>query len=318
MALIEADDLLSQKGQQVGLEPAIISDLLTAGWTADSFAHVVSSPDGFETIWSELFPLQDLSLLQKSGIRALWSKLREPHVVASEASGSKSESQSLPDNSWSDVFPPKLSSSVISNLKQSFLASYPSEVLTNETCPSTRLLSLVYHHVQKKDIRWIPWKYRLSISKADDQAIQRAPKIARAENLQLHQLLLDEPPSVEISHQSMGLNTIRMMFELHNYAWALAGGAHLHRLRAFSLRFMSLLTQRLDAESGLRPPSILEAQSADKHLWHLIQELCVDQGWSLNDALHEFTVQRSDMSALLQPRLKMPCACGCNGCYTQT
>ena len=93
MALIEADDLLSQKGQQVGLEPAIISDLLTAGWTADSFAHVVSSPDGFETIWSELFPLQDLSLLQKSGIRALWSKLREPQVVASEASGSKSESQ---------------------------------------------------------------------------------------------------------------------------------------------------------------------------------------------------------------------------------
>ena len=73
-----------------------------------------------------------------------------------------------------------------------------------------------------------------------------------------------------------------------------------------SLRFMSLLTQRLDAESGLRPPSILEAQSADKHLWHLIQELCVDQGWSLNDALHEFTVQRSDMAALLQPRLKMP------------
>ena len=306
MASTEADDLLSQKGQQVGLEPAIISDLLTAGWTADSFAHVVSSPDGFETIWSELFPLQDLSLLQKSGIRALWSKLREPQVVASEASGSKSESQSLPDNSWSDVFPPKLSSSVISNLKQSFLASYPSEVLTNETCPSTRLRSLVYHHVQKKDIRWIPWKYRLSISKADDQAIQRAPKIARAENLQLHQLLLDEPPSVEISNQSMGLNTIRMMFELHNYAWALAGGAHLHRLRAFSLRFMSLLTQRLDAESGLRPPSILEAQSADKHLWHLIQELCVDQGWSLNDALHEFTVQRSDMSALLQPRLKMP------------
>ena len=32
----------------------------------------------------------------------------------------------------------------------------------------------------------------------------------------------------------------------------------------------------------------------------------MDHGWSLNDALHEFTVQRSDMSALLQPRLKMP------------
>ena len=94
-------------------------------------------------------------------------------------------------------------------------------------------------------------------------AIQRAPKVARAENLQLHQMLLDEPPSIQISNQSMGLNSIRIMFELHNYAWALAGGAHLHRLRAYSLKFMSCLTQRLDAESGLRAPSILEAQSAD-------------------------------------------------------
>ncbi len=122
-----------------------------------------------------------------------------------------------------------------------------------------------------------PMEYRMSISKADDQAIQRAPKVARAENLQLHQMLLDEPPSIEISNQSMGLNSIRIMFELHNYAWALARGAHLHCLRAYSLRFTSCLTQRLDADSGLRPPSILEAQSADKHLWHLIQDLCVDQ-----------------------------------------
>ena len=180
------------------------------------------------------------------------------------------------------------------NLKQSFLASYPSEVLTNETCPSTRVLSLVYHHVQKKDVRWVPWKY-MSISKADDQAIQRAPKIARAENLQLHQMLLDEPP-FQISKQSMGLNSIRIMFELHNYAWALAGGAHLHRLRAYSLKFMSCLTQRLDAESGLRPPSILEAQSADKQLWHHIQDLCVDQGASM---MHFMNLQFKDQICLL-------------------
>ena len=175
------------------------------------------------------FPSQDLSLLQKSGVRALWSKLRETPAASSDASGSKPDTSTSADNSWSDIFPPKLSSWVISNLKQSFSAS---EVLTNETCPSTRLLSLVYHHVQKKDVRWIEWKYRMSISKADDQAIQRAPKVARAENLQLHQMLLDEPGSIEISNQSMGLNSMRVMFELRNYAWALAREAHLHRLRA--------------------------------------------------------------------------------------
>ena len=32
-----------------------------------------------------------------------------------------------------------------------------------------------------------------------------------------------------------------------------SGGAHLHRLRAHSLRFMSCFTQRMQAGSGLRP-----------------------------------------------------------------
>ena len=253
----------------MGLEPAIIPELLATGWTADSFAHVVSSADGFDAVWLELFPSQDLSLLQKSGIRALWPKLRETPAASSDASGSKPDTSTSADNSWSDIFPPKLSSSVISNLKQSFLASYPSEVLTNETRPRTRLLSSCAEERCSLDSMEI---YCMSISKADDQAIQRAPKIARAENLQLHQMLLDEPPSIEISNQSMGFNSIRIMFELHNYAWALARGAHLHRIRAYSLRFMSCLTQRLDADSGLWPPSILEAQSADKHLWHLSQD----------------------------------------------
>ena len=54
----------------------------------------------------------------------------------------------------------------------------------------------------------------MSISKEDGQAIQRAPKVARAEHLQLHQMLFDEPTSIEISNQSMGLNSIRTMFEL--------------------------------------------------------------------------------------------------------
>ena len=111
--LTGSDDALLQKGQQVGLEPAIISELLSAGWTADSFAHVVSSADGFDSVWSELFPSQDLSLLQKSGIRALWSKVREAPAASSDASGSKPDSSQSADSSWSDIFPPKLSSSAI-------------------------------------------------------------------------------------------------------------------------------------------------------------------------------------------------------------
>ena len=95
------------------------------------------------------------------------------------------------------------------------------------------------------------------------------------------------------------------MFELHNYAWAMVQAAHLHRLRSYSLRFMSFLSVRLDPECGLRAPTITEAQHADKHIWHLISELCESEEWSLDDALLEFTQNRGDLAALLQPRPKL-------------
>ena len=50
-----------------------------------------------------------------------------------------------------------------------------------------------------------------------------------------------------------------------------------------------------------RPPTILEAQQADKHLWHLVAELCESPDWSLDEALLDFTQNRGDMAALLRP-----------------
>ena len=95
------------------------------------------------------------------------------------------------------------------------------------------------------------------------------------------------------------------MFDLHNYAWAMVQACHLHRLRSYSLKFMSFLSVRLDAESGLRAPSIFEAQHADKHIWHQIAELCESPEWTLDDALLEFTQNQGDLAALLQPRPKL-------------
>lgn len=60
----------------------------------------------------------------------------------------------------------------------------------------------------------------LEINTADENKPSNEP---RSENLQLHRMLLDEPPGIEASSQSMGRNFIRHMFELDNYAWALAG-----------------------------------------------------------------------------------------------
>ncbi|CAL1156376.1 unnamed protein product, partial [Cladocopium goreaui] len=43
----------------------------------------------------------------------------------------------------------------------------------------------------------------------------------------------------------------------------------------------------LDADSGLRPPNVLEAQAADKALWQMIHDLVLDQQFTLDNAIHE-------------------------------
>lgn len=81
----------------------------------------------------------------------------------------------------------------------------------------------------------------------------------KPEGLGLHELPLDNPESIEISNAGMGVNSIRSMLELHNYGIALCGGAHLGNLKAFSHKFLSYLTVRLDPDLGLRAPSVLES-----------------------------------------------------------
>ena len=46
----------------------------------------------------------------------------------------------------------------------------------------------------------------------------------------------------------------------------------------------------------------MEAQAADKRCWELISDLVNQHSWKLDDALHELSEVRSDMSSLLAPR----------------
>ena len=61
---------------------------------------------------------------------------------------------------------------------------------------------------------------------------------------------------------------------------------------------------KLEPETVLRPPTILEAQSADKHLWPVVSDLVQAKSWSLDQALHELAYVRRDMSSWLQARRK--------------
>ena len=299
MATDSLEDFLSV----CGVEPSLCSHLVAAGWTTESFSTVVSSLEGFDSIWDELITSSSPpSLLQKACIKAAWKRLQ----TIPEPAPAAASSDSTPDASWTETAAPKLNASVVASLKQAFLKNYPSEVLTPDAFPSSRLLALAHQQVQKKEFRWIPWKFRLSQSKMEDIQMQRPQKTAKLDVGSLHGLLLDDPPSLEVSNHSMGLHGIRTMFDLVNAAYALVNGAHLARLRAYSTRFLQLTSSRLDPESGLRHVNVLEAQAADRQLWNIMFDLAVDKDWSLNDSLHEVTHLRSDMLGLLQPRPKMP------------
>ena len=175
-------------------------------------------------------------------------------------------------------------------MKKKFLASYPAEPLTPETMPSHRLLALVHQSISKSHWNWIPWNYRMSLHKEDGLQSTRSSKVPKIENLHLHNILMDEVPSIDISNTTMGLHALRVTFDVYNNAVALCEGAHLANLKAYPMKFMGLLTTRYDVESGLRSPTITETQNADKMIAGIMQDLINDRGWSHDQALHEMTI----------------------------
>ncbi|CAE7208019.1 unnamed protein product [Symbiodinium sp. CCMP2456] len=189
-------------------------------------------------------------------------------------------------------------------MKKQLLANYTSEILSPNTMPSLRLISLAAHQDSKGEFRWIPRKMRMTEERAADLQIARPQKLPRLEALGLSSLILDEPPALEVGDHNMGISGVQRLLAVHDIALAVVGSAHLARLKAYSNKFIQLLTQRYDSSSGLRPPSTLEAQQADCKLWQRIYALVSDKGWKLNDATYEYTEIRGEMASLLQARAK--------------
>lgn len=290
-----------------GVDPILSTNLVQEGWTAEAFGLISADLSGFEQSLGDLFPNDTLSLLQKAQIKAAFKRcqqLTEPSAPPStEADAPKATSTA---SSWSESFAPKLDNQAIQNMKSQYLKNYPSELLNADTTPSTRLLSLVHHQVSKGEWKWIPWKYRLSVAKCEDIQASRSAKIPKLEGMALSSLLMDEIPAIEVSNDNMGINAIRTSMDLFNTALSMCNGAHLANLKEYSQKFISLLTQRVSADTGLRTATVLEAQTADRQIWGTISGLVNDQHWTFDQALHEMTHVRSDLSVLLQLRPKIP------------
>lgn len=104
----------------------------------------------------------------------------------------------------------------------------------------------------------------------------------------------------------MGLHALRQTFETWSYAMAMVELAHLATLKSYYLRFIGLMTAKIDPDTGLRNPTILEAQAADKALMSIACELVQEREWSFDDAIHEVTCIRAEINTLLQPRPRLP------------
>eukprot|EP00435_Cladocopium_sp_Y103_P039134 s1556_g10.t1 len=304
MASLKLEDIFSE----CGVAPNLASDLLAEGWSLKTFAFSASDESGFETSIPELCASHgDVSLLQKSALRAAWHMARSSQIPDASVPSVPAEPAPSSDvSSWTEAFAPKMEHATVQKLKDAFLANYPSELLTPDLMPSLRLLSLVYSQLQKKQWRWIPWKYRMSVARADEVQGQRLPKIPKIEGMQLHSLLIDEPPCLDINSNTMGVNAIRNMLEVHDRAVAICQGAHLANLKAYTQKFISFLTQRTESDSGLRNANILEAQQGDQKIWGVISDLMSDRGWSMDDSLHELTHIRHDLPGWLQLRPRVP------------
>ena len=68
------------------------------------------------------------------------------------------------------------------------------------------------------------------------------------------------PPTLEVSDNNLGISGVQRILAVHDFALAMVGSAHLVCLKSYSSKFLQLLPQRYEPASGLRPPSLLEAQ----------------------------------------------------------
>ena len=195
------------------VQDTFIDKLREDGWNQELFAMAAPSMEKFDMELKDMSgELYDITTsVQRSAIRLAWSRcqpmMASPLTAPPSQGGAQSE-QTPSQSSWSETYPPKLTSQIVAELKQKFKRNYPAEVLLPETTPSLRLLSLIHYQKTKGEFKWVPWKFRLSQSKADEISSGKPNRIAKAEGLNLHALLVDSPPELHIDNGALGMHAL--------------------------------------------------------------------------------------------------------------
>ena len=202
---------------------------------------------------------------------------------------------------WQELAPPRLTPEAVNQMIETFQTNFPGELLTSETTPSIRLLSVVHHYMKPgQAIKYTPWQIRMSQKQYQDMTEAKTHKPIRSE-AQLLGALLDETPEIPLENMKLSAEWLMKTQQVFRNAWVMVGAAHLQIFKKFDDKFFGLAMKRHSPESMLRSVNLAELLEADKFLWGEISSL-LSKKWSLNDALNELTSARADIYGVLQPR----------------
>ena len=231
-------------------------------------------------------------------------KTQAPDAGTASPGGAQASASALPSqpSQWMEHLPPRLTQEAVQDMIDKFKANYPGELLDQDSMPSIRLLSLVHHSLKPGEkLRWIPWQFRLFAKQYQEHMEAKSAKAIRTEAQIIASAFFDETPEVPVEHMRLAAAWLERIQTVFRNAWALCGAAHLQNLKALDKKVRELCLQQPDAQLGLRTPTTGELIAADRKIWAAISDL-VAQSWSLDDALHELTAIRNDVSSLLQLR----------------
>jgi hypothetical protein len=176
--------------------------------------------------------------------------------------------------------------------------AYPAEVLDRTSRPSRQLIQLVHQQQRQNDFGIIAWRKILS----EEQYEKSKASVTTKERSFLGILsdangLVD---TVEVNPQG-SFYFVSKLLMLRGTAWALVDWCHLGSAKLYCQKFMKLYSRSFGENSGLRAPSMEEAELADAEA---IREIAhqMRQGLTLDLAIHEVITLRDVLGQLLQAR----------------
>ena len=222
-------------------------------------------------------------------------------LSASESATVSTTAAPVAPASWQELAPPRLTPEAVQQLIEAFQKNYPGELLTSDSTPSIRLLSVVHHCLKPgQSLRYIPWQIRMSQKQYQEMTEAKTHKAIRSE-AQLLGALLDETPELAMENVRLSADWLSKTQQVFRNAFVLCHAAHLQIFKKFDDKFFSLAMKRHPSESNLRSVNLSELLEADKVIWGEIIAMRNNK-WSLDEALHELTACRADLYGLLQPR----------------